>query len=95
MMPYGKPKVSGMARRMFRPVVLADGPVKLDLSRVRDTRLARAAIADMGDLVRACEDDPDPLRCSYVLTSGSAGHFYSTWDRLWLWVKTSLFFLRG
>lgn len=93
MIPYSKPKVSRLARSMFRPVFLGDGPTKLDLSRVRDVRIARAAISDLGDLVRVCEDDPEPLRCSYVITNGSAAYFLSPWERLWAYVKMTFWWM--
>ncbi len=81
--PYVKPKVSRLARRMFAPVLAAGGPAKLDLEDV-DDRAALVAIADLGDLVRVCDDDPNPLRCSYVLTSGAVLAFLSPWRRVLL-----------
>ena len=75
--PY---KVTRTARRIFRPLLDADGPALLDLRHV-DPDDAYQAIRDVGPLVRAC-DAPNPLEAAYVFVSGARGMFRPWHERV-------------
>ena len=76
---------SRLARRIFRPLLYADGPAKLDLRGVnRDVALR--AVREVGERVR-CFDSDDPLDALYVFAGGSRGDFLSTWDRVKVYLR--------
>lgn len=80
--------VSRTARRIFRPLLTTNEPVKLDLRGVSEAQ-AIAAIREVGDKVR-CTDAPDPLQALYIFSSGSRSAFIDPWDHIKSWVLDHL-----
>lgn len=85
-------KPSRLARRIFRPLLDANEPVKLDLRGV-DRNSALEAIRESAMHIR-CTDAADPLEALYVFTSGSASLFISPWQKFKTWIRMLFWWYR-